>query len=498
MDKANPWEKDRVLCIIHRLLPCLDDRRHMGQVCRSWRAAVAPQQHPPQRPLPWILVPSARGPTFSCALRGCPTHDFHVPKDALTARYFGSYDGGCLFLAFGQTDGHALLNLRTNQLFDLPDVVGVQMLGHRNSVHIVMLAVTLSSPPEHEDCVAAAVSSVWPLDPRIHAFWRMERDVAVMATNGFTGPILEDVIHHNGAFYFLTREEDLHVFPVSEFYEYDDDKLKIPPMDIRRFRNGQRYYRKNVVARYLVESGGHLLMVVRFANVRDWPPTTRAFRVLEMVELPQEATDNEVFFKYTWNELVSLDGRMLFLARGCSRSYEVADYPGLEFNDGVYFLDDGRLQQGDTTLITNRAYPCRDNGKCTMATADAASRVDNFLPEQSPSNYSSPVWLLPEERFRGLQSKRRATFPAHLPGRFGSNRYTLADPQDLLNYEECEFLLIAVSDDDVEEELGLQPETETETTEAERGDASAVGCLDLVKLFGEVADVKLLLSGSWD
>ncbi|KAF0925116.1 hypothetical protein E2562_015399 [Oryza meyeriana var. granulata] len=98
--------------------------------------------------------------------------------------------------------------------------------------------------------------------------------------------------------------------------------------------------------------------------------------------------------------------------------------------------------------------------------------------------------------FRGLQSKRRAAFPAHLQGRFGSsNRYAPADPPDLLNYEGCEFLLIAASDD-VEEELGLELETETDA-EAELG-AAAAGCSDLVKMFGEVADVKPLLSGSWD
>lgn len=101
------------------------------------------------------------------------------------------------------------------------------------------------------------------------------------------------------------------------------------------------------------------------------------------------------------------------------------------------------------------------------------------------------------ERFRGLQSKRRAAFPAHLQGRFGSNRYAAADPPDLLNYEGCEFLLISASDD-VEEELGLELETETETeTETECGDDGA-GCSDLVKMFGDVTDVKPLLSRSWD
>lgn len=103
--------------------------------------------------------------------------------------------------------------------------------------------------------------------------------------------------------------------------------------------------------------------------------------------------------------------------------------------------------------------------------------------------------------FGGLQGKRKAAFPEHLQGRFGSNRYAPADPPDLLNYEGCELLLISASDD-VEEELGLELQTETEETEEGAGDGdegrTGAGCSDLVKMFGEVADVKPLLSGSWD
>jgi len=102
--------------------------------------------------------------------------------------------------------------------------------------------------------------------------------------------------------------------------------------------------------------------------------------------------------------------------------------------------------------------------------------------------------------FRGLQSKRRAAFPAHLQAAFGSRRYAPADPPDLLNYEGCELLLVAASDD-VEEELGLELEGVVEV-EGEGGQGEeeqrAAGCSDLVKMFGEVADVKPLLSGSWD
>ncbi|KAL5202008.1 hypothetical protein ABZP36_012960 [Zizania latifolia] len=266
------------------------------------------------------------------------------------SRYFGAYDGGWLFLAFGKTYDHAIVNLRTNKGFDIPDYIVQRAPVKFGDKDIVMLAATLSSPPEHGDCVGAAIISFWPrmLDPHAHAFWRMGHDAAVMPTATdqiIGGPDLEDVIHHNGAFYFLTREENLHVFAVSEFHQDGDGELKMAPMEIHRLY-GVLDYGRNVVVRYLVESRGRLLMVTRLVRAPlPVPPKTWAFRVFEMMELPQDITGSEET-QYVWNELASLDGRILFLARGCSRSYEVADYPGLEFSDGVYFL-----MTGDSTTI---------------------------------------------------------------------------------------------------------------------------------------------------
>ncbi|CAL9772128.1 unnamed protein product [Musa acuminata subsp. burmannicoides] len=89
--------------------------------------------------------------------------------------------------------------------------------------------------------------------------------------------------------------------------------------------------------------------------------------------------------------------------------------------------------------------------------------------------------------FSGLQSKRRACFPAQLQGQFGKRRFGPADPPDFLNYEGCELLLIAASDD-IDEELGLELRTECEA------DAK---CSDLLQVFGETAASKPLLSGAW-
>ncbi|KAG8058088.1 hypothetical protein GUJ93_ZPchr0002g23540 [Zizania palustris] len=167
--------------------------------------------------------------------------------------------------------------------------------------------------------------------------------------------------------------------------------------------------------------------------------------------------------------------------------------------EGVYRIlkHDSARRRGHTHLIYKLELPspARDDEagepqEAMKVEPEASYLIQIKNPEQPRSGGGDEG-----RRFRGLQSKRRAAFPAHLQGRFGSNRYAPADPPDLLNYEGCEFLLIAASDD-VEEELGLQ--LQTETTEAEHGGAGAAGCSDLVKLFGEVVDVKPLLSGSWD
>ncbi|KAF0925364.1 hypothetical protein E2562_016621 [Oryza meyeriana var. granulata] len=55
------------------------------------------------------------------------------------------------------------------------------------------------------------------------------------ASEGVTGPILEDVIHHNEAFHFPTAQEHLHVFTLPGFQVDGDGNLDTAPMEIHRF-----------------------------------------------------------------------------------------------------------------------------------------------------------------------------------------------------------------------------------------------------------------------
>uniref|UniRef100_J3M9W9 KIB1-4 beta-propeller domain-containing protein n=2 Tax=Oryza brachyantha TaxID=4533 RepID=J3M9W9_ORYBR len=102
-------------------VPCKFDRVRMQLVCHSWYLRHLPPL-PPQ--LPWLLHPLAGGPAFSCLFSGADDlrlHRVRVPADLRSARFFGSYDGGWLFLASGRTTGNILLNLRTGRRIPIPE-----------------------------------------------------------------------------------------------------------------------------------------------------------------------------------------------------------------------------------------------------------------------------------------------------------------------------------------------------------------------------------------
>ncbi|KAF0927102.1 hypothetical protein E2562_029859 [Oryza meyeriana var. granulata] len=211
-----------MLTLIYRRLPCLVDQRHMGQVCRSWRDAVAapaPAGPPParRRRAPFLLLRRRRR---------LPQPRFPRPRPGTRCRYFGSCDGGWLFLAIGQVYGHKLLNLPPDELhFDLPNFVRM----HGPSSACTGPTGRRTSPwpyspqpsPRRRSKSTSTASSPRPSSPpgrvarsRTSMCLGHQPPVAIgaAATTPITSPCLEDVINRNGAFHFLTRDEHLLVY----------------------------------------------------------------------------------------------------------------------------------------------------------------------------------------------------------------------------------------------------------------------------------------------
>lgn len=136
-----------------------------------------------------------------------------------------------------------------------------------------------------------------------------------------------------------------------------------------------------------------------------------------------------------------------------------------------------------THLIYKLEFPPEDECNEPQESLNIKHEGSFHIQIKNPEQHGSST-----SQYRGLQSKRKAVFPAHLQGQFGKLRYHPADPPDFLNYEGCEFLLISASDN-IEEELGL--ELQTEEVEADES------CSDLVKTFGDTASTTPLLKGAW-
>ncbi|XP_015698571.2 uncharacterized protein LOC102707364 [Oryza brachyantha] len=380
---------------------CNLDRERAGDLGGTFRAQIQLLEPLPP-PLPWLLVPRSVGPpVFHCVLSNWSTHRYFLVDSAHAARFFGSYDGNWLFVSLHQNDQHFLLNLERPYLrIDLPNKClrrfQVRPFHYPQILvedRIFIVAATFSRQPTEQGCVAAGIIGYPPSSPVVDTwhigFWEMGNKAPVISqsfppTNEDLE--VEDLLYSRGdeAFLFLTRGEHIREFR-QPIFPLPDMKRKV------------RYFQRRggegdgpVLARYLVESRGDLLMVVRLGT-REPPSPTLAFRVFQQEVRNVINAEGEVEAEHHWAELPALEGRILFVGRGCSRSYEVAHgYPGKE---GIYFLDD-RTFYDHRIVFRSRArrrYHCSDVGKWS----GTPPQVRQCIPEYGPSNESSPVWVLP-------------------------------------------------------------------------------------------------------
>ncbi|XP_062186060.1 uncharacterized protein LOC133889627 [Phragmites australis] len=158
---------------------------------------------------------------------------------------------------------------------------------------------------------------------------------------------------------------------------------------------------------------------VRGLNKAD-KEDTQWFRVFRL-DIEEPAADDQPDLA-RWEELVGreLDGRMLFVGRGCSRSFEAAHFRGFaEFM--ICFLDDHCATE-EPAVMGERRYHLTDTGRFSVAN-------DNFetwppeegLPPQT-SNRAPPICLMRHAppKFKTREpwpvSSRESSFIAHLMG----------------------------------------------------------------------------------
>uniref|UniRef100_A0ACD5W1S3 Uncharacterized protein n=1 Tax=Avena sativa TaxID=4498 RepID=A0ACD5W1S3_AVESA len=380
-----PWSDLplELLAMVLLNLTCLADRVYFSAVCRPWRSAARGVEAPP-RQLPWLLLPSPAAASFF-SLHSGATRRLYLPEDVSGARLCGTHGGGWVALAFDQWRGYAAVNLLSGARLPLPDRLRTNLPNRQgNSAcehHMVIRTVTFSDAPSREGCLAAAhISSAFNI-----AFWRPGMDRYWIAY-GLPMDVIQDMIYYkNGlkeGFHVLTKTEDVVVYAPNggpsaplvmsrssyHVQKRDDDHL---PKSIS-------------LSRYLVESRGKLLMVLRQLKRRR----TVRFRIFEMnIETAPDGGSEA-----SWLELNALPGRLILLGRGCSRAFEVSEFNRLDVGN-IYYLDDTRFKIS-SVLNSGSKHSSTDMGVDAQKIRNRTDRTWRF-PQEFTSECSPPIWFAP-------------------------------------------------------------------------------------------------------
>uniref|UniRef100_A0ACD5XFD8 Uncharacterized protein n=1 Tax=Avena sativa TaxID=4498 RepID=A0ACD5XFD8_AVESA len=258
-----------------------------------------------------------------------------------------------------------------------------------------IIAATLSSGPEQGGHVfAAAITDTL----RQLAFWRLGDSVAtseIRGNNAAPWHVLEDLLYHDGTFQFLTSEGHILICTPSVQQDARGQQRLVIDLQERHFdlgQHGQMFVLDGhgragllITARYLIQSRGETLMVVRYA--RPVEMNACEFSVHRQVEHGDGLGRH-------WEELPALDGRIMFMARGSSRCYDVENFPAL--SQGVYYLDDRDSGNRFVLQDDDDGYRCQDNGRYSWSGWPVRQHeAEAWFPAREPSDYSSPIWVLP-------------------------------------------------------------------------------------------------------
>ncbi|OQU87275.1 hypothetical protein SORBI_3003G245500 [Sorghum bicolor] len=345
-----------ILILIFTYLQCFADLTSVAGVCRDWRKAVhlrlcASQQDQ----LPWLLQPShddvddAPPSTITSYVSGTTgRRRISLPEGVRrrTDRFCGSHDGGWVAVAADRRlpcyrYKYKLVNLINQGIASIPLPNKLRSHHPTRSDVVEIRMVTLSDVPTAGSCIAAAHTvggypSIIFCRPHVDAHWVPP----LMDTEP-----LQDTLYYRGelyeGFYSITSRDNLYLFMQMEINNNNNNRDTLamsqfivsfsPTLDIDGRMAG------STITRYLVESRGKLLVVARYSGrATGIDLRTVHFRVFELEIFPMP---NAAGHSASLVELQGLDGRVITVARGCSRSFEAGQCKGFQ-GGSIYFLDD--------------------------------------------------------------------------------------------------------------------------------------------------------------
>lgn len=196
-------------------------------------------------------------------------------------------------------------------------------------------------------------------------------------------------MYYRGCFYFITMGEDVVVYwpRCSPSGELEMNRLDYDMYERDDYQMDLGYVRGDGLMKYyLVESRDSVYMAVRYIFDNGG---TEYFRVFLLNIMPPAARGLPP--RAAWVNLYSLDGRMLLLGRGCSRSFEAAQFDG--FEDSIIYFPDDRFILEKT--VDRRYYSFTDMGKYSVGIDSLFEPWQPWPPlDRRParSDNAPPIW----------------------------------------------------------------------------------------------------------
>jgi hypothetical protein len=218
----------------------------------------------------------------------------------------------------------------------------------------VLRAATLSaSPADTHWCLVGAICTMFETNFICRTFLCFAR----LGGSVFSCPteVEVDIIFYEDSSYCITKIEDLVVCTPDFSVISPGTRMTL---DRRYFHFLPLHHEGGwcVKGRYLVESRGELLMVVRYSHMLS--DETSSFGVFRRSTEPVAPSGPY----YAWERLTDLDGRLIFVGRGNSRCYEVEclgrNKPGVYCHDDDAFNMPAMVAYG----YNGQHFPCYDNG----------------------------------------------------------------------------------------------------------------------------------------